>query len=365
LRILLLADPNSAHIVKWATSLAQKNIYIAIFGLNKLEVNSYKNFKNIRVVTVDEDTKNTEASLNKLNYLKALPLLKKVIKNFNPNILHAHYATSYGLLGALSNFKPFIISVWGSDVFSFPNKTFLHKKLLEYNLKKANEILSTSKIMAKEIKKYTNKDIKIVPFGIDLNIFKQKKINTLFSQKDIVIGTIKALEKEYGIELLLRAFKILSDKYQDLPLKLLIVGSGSLEKELKNLAKELNIYNKTIFSGKVSYKEVPKYHNMITIPVFMSSSESFGVAIIEASACNKAVVVSDVGGLPEVVKDNITGIIVKKRELKDTVKAIEKLILDKTLREKMGKAGRERVTKYYNWNDNIKQMINIYEELYK
>src|SRR5690606_14690363 len=113
-------------------------------------------------------------------------------------ILHAHYATSYGLIGALSGFKPFVLSVWGADVYDFPRRSKLHKKLFQYNLKKADLILSTSEIMRNELKKYTAKEVLVTPFGVDTSVFCKKDI----AEKDnsvINIGTIKSLEEKYGI----------------------------------------------------------------------------------------------------------------------------------------------------------------------
>lgn len=365
MRILLLSNPNSVHTIKWAKSLAENNINIIIFGLGDLTVYDYKKYPNIKVIILNEKITRDEGAFSKLRYLKALPKIKNIIKEFKPDIVHAHYASSYGLLGALSGFAPFILSVWGSDVFTFPDKSFLHKLILEYNLKKADKILSTSHVMAKETKLYTSKDVEVTPFGIDMEQFKPMETESLFDKEDIVIGTVKTLEEKYGIEYLIKAFKVVSDKYQKLPLKLLIVGGGSLEKELKQLTKDLNIENKTIFTGKVPFEDVPRYHNMLSVSVSVSNSESFGVAIIEASACAKPVVVSNVGGLPEVVEDGITGFVVPPRDEKETAKAIEKLILDEELRTIVGNRGRERVKKLYNWNVNVAQMIGIYKGLIK
>lgn len=364
MRLLMLADPNSPHTIKWASSLSRYNIEILIFGLDKFFVQDYKS-ASIKIITLNEKILKKEGSFSKIRYLKALPIIKNVIKKFNPHILHSHYASSYGLLGALSGFHPFIVSVWGSDVFSFPNKSILHKTILKYVLKKADVVTSTSLIMAKETMKYTNKNIKVIPFGVDLEVFTPMKVNNLFDEKDIVIGTIKSLEEKYGIEYLIRAFKFLVDKYPHLPLKLLIVGGGSLENSLKNIVKKLGIENKTIFTGRVPFSEVPKYHNLLSVFVAISDSESFGVAVVEAMACEKPVVVSNVGGLPEVVENDITGFIVPPRNPEKTAEAIEKLILDEQLRLKMGKAGRERVIKLYDWNKNVEEMIKIYNKILK
>jgi glycosyltransferase involved in cell wall biosynthesis len=311
----------------------------------------------------DKFLKKQDGNFVKIKYLKSLTTLKKAIKSFNPDIIHAHYATSYGLLGTLSKFHPYIISVWGSDIYDFPHRSFIHKKIVEFNLFRADKILSTSKVMAKETQKYTGKDVEVTPFGIDLQFFKPAKVQNLFEEKNIIIGTVKTLEEKYGIEYLIRAFKILKDKRLDLPIKLLIVGGGSQELYLKDLTKELGIEKDTIFTGRVPYTDVPKYQNMLSVSVSVSDSESFGVAVVEASACEKPVVVSNVGGLPEVVVDGITGFIVEPRNPAQTADAIERLILDDQLRIKMGKAGRERVQLLFNWNDNVDQMVRIYRNV--
>lgn len=300
--------------------------------------------------------------LFKIELLESLIKNKKIIKEFKPDILHSHYASSYGLLGALSGFHPFIISVYGSDVFNFPKKNFLAKKLLEFNLSKADKILSTSKIMAKEIESYSIKEIEVIPFGIDLNIFKpSENKKRLFNEKDIVIGTVKTLEDKYGIEYLIRAFKIVKDNHPELPLKLLLVGKGSRENYFKKLVDDLGITDATTFTGYVNPNEIQIFHNMIDISVFVSNEESFGVSVLEASACGKPVVVSNIGGLPEIVENNFTGIIVHEKNVKETTEAIEKLLMNKELRTSLGKNGRERVIRCYNIQDNVQQMIDIYK----
>jgi glycosyltransferase involved in cell wall biosynthesis len=370
MKILLLADPNLSHSIKWARSLAESGLEICVCGLSNFDKPIYENYPSIQLHALGFDNSIVRAelgSLSKLRYLRALPEVKGIIQEFRPDIVHAHFATSYGLLGALSGFHPYILSVWGADIFDFPRKSFLHKALVNYNLKQADRILSTSHIMAREVNKYTHKKVEVTPFGIDIDLFKPQQVHSLFDENDVVIGTVKALEKKYGIEYLIKAFKLLKDRYRGLPLNLLIIGGGSQEKYLKDLAKELNVEHCVIFTGRVGYDQVSIYHNMLSIFVSLSvlDSESFGVAVIEASACEKPVVVSNVGGLPEVVEDGVTGLVVPPRNPEKAAEAIERLILDEDLRVRMGKAGRERVKKLYNWDDNVKQMISIYEDILK
>src|SRR5690606_32583118 len=303
--------------------------------------------------------------LSKTVYFKAIKQVKEIIKLLKPDILHAHYASSYGLIGALTGFHPYIISVWGADIYHFPNYSFIHKGIIKYNLQKADKILSTSKVMKEEIKKYTHKEICVTPFGIDVERFLPKKVNSLFNSNSLVIGTIKALEKKYGIEYLIKAFRILKDDFPDKSLKLLIVGKGSQEIYLKNIVKEFNLENDTIFTGYIKPEEIPEYHNMLDIFVSVSidKSESFGVAVLEAGACGKPVVVSNIGGLPEVVDHEKTGYIVEPQNHIDLSNALKKLIINSRLRNKLGENGRAKVVKEYNWVNCVNQMISIYQEM--
>ena len=101
--------------------------------------------------------------------LKSLKKANKIVKDFKPNILHAHYASSYGILGYLSKFKPFILSVWGSDIYHFPNKNLLNKFILRLVIKNSDKICSTSSAMKKIIEdEYKRFDVELISFGIDL-----------------------------------------------------------------------------------------------------------------------------------------------------------------------------------------------------
>lgn len=364
MKVLLLSDPSSPHTIKWVNSLHQKGIEIFLFGLSKYDPTQYNDDIKIESLRTPESIKaKLDGNFLKLMYLSAFPRLKKIIKTFKPDILHAHYAASYGLMGALAGFHPFILSVWGIDILTFPNNSVLHKKMIEYSLKKADKVLATSYYLARETNKYVNKEILITPFGIDTEKFKSKIIDPIFMEDDIVIGTVKSMERKYGIEYLIKSFSLIKKKYKHKNLKLLLVGDGSLEDKFKQMIDELGITDSSIITGQIPFNNVADYHNQLSIAVYVSKVESFGVSILESSACEKPVVVSDAGGLPEVVENDVTGFIVKANDIEATTDAIEKLILDKELREKFGKAGRVRVKDKFNWQKNVNHMINIYNQI--
>jgi glycosyltransferase involved in cell wall biosynthesis len=253
--------------------------------------------------------------------------------------------------------------VWGSDIFYVPKRNLVQKKLIEYTLTKADKILSTSNFMARQIKRYTMKEIAITPFGIDLNKFTPNNVRTTFKTGSLILGTTKALEERYGNEYIIRAFRIVKDKLTSLPLKLMLVGSGSRELYLKGLVKELQLEDDTIFTGNVPHDEISQYYNMFDIFLALSAeNESFGVSILESLACETPVIVSRVGGFTELIRNEETGLIVESKNIQETADAIIRLILDKHLREQLGKNGRQFVIQNYNWDRSIQIMLDIYQQ---
>lgn len=360
MKILLLADVFSEHTEKWALGLAGNGIEVGLFSFNKASYSWYDH-PNIRVFFEPEKKINAERTLTKLAYLKYVKVLKKIIRQFQPDVLHAHYATSYGLVGALSGFHPFVISAWGTDVMKFPDKNFVARSILSYNFKKADLLCATSHTIREYIANITSKPVTVIPFGINTLDFSPRQVSSLFPESDFVIGSIKPLEPLYNTDILIRAFAALSQKHA--PLKLLIVGEGTMEASLKLLAQELGVADKVIFTGRVPFREISTYYNMIRVLVNISEYESFGVSVIEAMACGKPVVVTNVGGLREIVKDGSLGIKVESGDVGQTAAAIEKLFSDKALYDQISKSAREHVTGLYNWKDNLAQMTGLYKQL--
>ncbi len=353
MKICIIGQNSSVHIQKWIKAISiYEDIEVHVITFDK-----GVKFENVNYHYIYSYTN------SKLDYILNLLNVKRFLKIIKPNILHAHYATSYGLMAAFSGFHPFILTGWGADIFDSPKNIFM-KLLLKYTINKADEITVLSKITQKELSKLTDKTSHLLPFGVDINIFSKK----LITKNEIVrIGTIRTLEEKYGIEYLIRAFAIINKKYPFVCLD--IVGDGPQRQFLEQLAKTLNISEKVIFHGYVNQnQEFEKYIRLFhSFDIFtilsIIDSETFGVAAVEASACGIPVVATNVGGLPEVVDDGITGIIVPPQNVEEIAIALEKLILNKELRQKMGDKGREKVENFYNWQNNVNQMILIYRGL--
>ena len=344
MRICILGSANSVHIEKWVGSLIEFNHEVMVISLYQGQIENAVN------VILPETIK--------LSYFKHYSSIRNALRSFKPDILHAHHASSYGFLGALQSFHPFIVSVWGYDVLLFPHKSPLHKFVIRYTLHRADKITATSKALAKSVADLVGRAPEIIPFGVDKNF---SKVDRDYDKQSFVIGIIKDLRPVYGIDVLIKAFAGLVNKGHSV--KLLIVGEGKLKGKFVNLCQQLNVQNYVTFKSRVPHSEVIDLLKNIDIFVLPSYSEGFGVAAVEAMATGLPVVASSVGGLPEVIDDGKTGILVKPGDVEALKQAIEYYILSKDVRITHGQRGREKVKTFYNWQKNAEAMNRLYREI--
>ena len=353
MKVALLAPSRSIHTQKWALFYQSQGIDVKVYTFK--DHYSEENAKLVPTVVLPKSLP------GKASYLAAAPALKKMLKEWQPDVLHSHFVSSYGLLGAMVNYKKYFVSVWGKDIFDFPKKSKLNKKLIEFTLSKATAIFSTSHVMAKETNLYTKRFVEVTPFGVDVNIF-YPEIDVELSSDKIIVGTVKALEDKYGIADLVKGFALFHKEFPNS--ELVITGDGPQRAEYEQLSKDLSIDTVTTFTGKVPNTEVPNVIRKMTIFAVPSTedSESFGVAAVEAMACGVPVVVSNVGGLPEVVVNGVTGIVTDKESPEQLSTAFKKLARNDELRASMGQAGVTHVLEHYSWIDNAHYMLELYKK---
>ena len=363
MKICYLADAASIHTQKWAKHFASKG--------NEVHIISFRNadIQNVKVHFFDThgfiSISPIASFLSKAGYILWTRKIKQLVNKINPDILHAHWATSYGLLAALTGFHPFILSTWGSDIIISPREYWIMKKFVEYSLKKTDLVTATSEMLASATEKfiYDGRSVHTIPFGVDVDLYFPA--TTSPRNESICIGLVKSFEEKYGVEYLIRAMKIVVDR--GFNSNLVLVGDGSQFDNLVNLGRSLGISNLIKFIGKVDNSKVASYLQTMDIFVVpsISSSETFGVAVIEASSCAIPVIASDIGGLSEVVVDGETGYLIPPRNEEAIAEKIIKLIEEPELRKNLGANGRKFVLDNYDWNLCAKKMEEVYESILK
>lgn len=362
MKIALLSGASSIHTIRWANGLNAAGHEVHVISQHK------------PCDPLDEGIVLHQFPYRgTLGYFTLVPAVKKLLKNIQPDIVNAHYASGYATTARFVGHQPWLLSVWGSDVYDFPHTSPLHKWLVRSNLYAANAVASTSVCMAEETRKLAPKltDIAITPFGVDMQAYADIKPLAAENAEQIVVGTVKSMASKYGIDTLIDAFALLHKKLAasepEIGKKLILrlVGDGPSTDEYKQQANQLGIANKVEFVGRVPHTEVPNELAKLDIYVALSrlDSESFGVAIIEAGAAGRPVVVSDAGGLPEVTLQDKTGLIVPRENPQAAADAIEKLVLNPELRCELGLAGRKHVASTYDWPACVETMVGVYKKV--
>lgn len=359
LRVLLLAELGSIHSYRWAKALAAKGVEVAIFSRSWGGEERYRQ-AGIRIYSAGIVP---GGLISKVQYVLSVRKVRQAIRDFKPHILHAHYAATYGILGAFAGKHPYVVSVWGGDVYDFPLKGWLHRWVIKHVFRKADRLLSTSHVMAKRAAAYTNKRFTITPFGVDLQTFTVNRRGGVVYD---LIGTVKALTPKYGIDVLIRAFALCVARNPARELHLQIAGDGPERKALEQLAETLGIAERVQFLGFVENGELPTLYSRFLVAVFPSvlASESFGVVAVEAAACACPVVASDADGFTETVADGETGLIVPMHNVEKTAQAIQHFIDHPEERKRMGQNGRKRAESLYNWDENVATMLGVYQEVW-
>ncbi len=171
MKLCFLADARSVHVQKWAQYFSDERNEVHIIS-----------FRDARIPGVQVHYINSHGTISispivsffsKIGYLLWIGKIRRLIKKIRPDILHAHWATSYGLLGALSGYHPFILSTWGNDIIISPHKYWIMQKLVEYSLENADLVTATSKMLADATGKFIHdgKTVHTIPFGVDMDLF--------------------------------------------------------------------------------------------------------------------------------------------------------------------------------------------------
>ena len=327
-------------------------------------IKGLKEFGDFEIITWELKTPNN----TKLNRFKRIaeyffsPIaIRKIIRQEKPDMVIAERTTSYGFLAALSGGKTIAIAqqgrtdLWPEGSVLLPFKKFIQK----YAFKKADLIHAWGPVMTismKEIGVDMSK-VLVLPKGIDLSLFTPFINN---SNKIEAIVT-RSLQPEYRHDSILKAFSILNQKGIDFLLT--IVGDGTRLTFLKDLAKDLQIETKVIFTGRIPNTELPKLLQQSNMYISMPITEGLSASLFEAMACNCYPVVSDIPGNQSWIKHRENGQLI---EIDNIEMLAEELIWSFENPESRNEAiirNRKFVEENANYDINMKVISEKYHEL--
>ncbi|MEM1948051.1 MAG: glycosyltransferase family 4 protein [Candidatus Caldarchaeum sp.] len=296
------------------------------------------------------------------------------------DVIHIHDALSFqGVAGYLANRGhniPLVFQPHGSYRSPLPTsltlhivKTLLQRLVGDRILRNSTRIICVSRFEANMYRAMgvPEEKIRIVPNGVDLLDFKvEGEMKTKFEGfkgKKIVLF-LGRLHKVKGVDILIKAFSELLHKmsYKDAILVIAGPDDGYL-KQAKHLVNSLNLTNYVKFIGPLYLRDKVEAFKKSDVFVVPSRYEIFGLTVLEAYACQKPVIASDVGGLNELVLDNRTGLLFKNGEFTQLAQHIHHLLTHPDLAREMGRNGRCIVEKFYTIEKTVDKLEAVYEEL--
>ncbi len=358
MKLCFLAAANSIHSYKWIKYFADKGYEIHWVSLS---TSIYEPIKNVHFYDLSLSRSKARAIVT------AVRLVKKLAKTNKFELLHAHYAGTYGLVGALSGFHPFVITAWGSDVL-IAGKSLLKKPLVKYILNKADLITCDAEHIKKAMLEIEPSiaNIDIIYFGIDVNKFKlyernQNLRNNLGISKYPAVISLRNLEPIYDIETLIKAIPIVTREIPDA--RFIIVGKGSLESELKGQVEETGFMDNVRFIGFLPNEELPQYLSSMDIYVSTSLSDAgLAASTSEAMACGLPVVVTDSGENSLWIEDGDNGFVIPIRDADSLAKKIIYLMKNDDVRTRFGRLSRDVIEKKNNYYVEMRKMESIYRK---
>lgn len=354
MRVVYLADAPYVHTQKWVRHFAGLGWDTHVISFRPADI------PGVTVHYVDG-----LETIGKARYVVHARRVRAMVQDLEPDLLHALHLTSYGFLAGLSGYQPSIASVWGTDVLEAPYVTPLHRWITKHALAHAGAVTATGLRLAEATLPFMpeGKDVSVIPYGVDVDQFQREPGANRMEAPDgpVTVGAVARLSPEKGLDVLLRATARL--RVQGVDVRVLLVGDGPSRAELVRLAAELKLEDRIEFAGEVAHDDVKAMLERMDIFAIPSTWEGFGVAALEASAMELPVVGSRIHGLPDVVIEGETGLLVPPADPVPLADAIATLARNPQLRQRMGQAGWAFVQKEYRWQDNARLMEALYDEM--
>ncbi len=294
----------------------------------------------------------------------------KIIKSERVDILHLNTLTPFCKYAGIAGYLLRIPIVWVVR----ENPMISRSRKLRFWLKKlSNKIVFVDHdTRNKLLPDFPN--TRVIYNGVDLEVFKPSKNDFLFNKLSIdfnsrLIGYIGSITERKGLEYLIKAMTLIKKNYNNI--KLILIG-GYKKDEYEYYLKIKRLIEKLSLKGEVFFTEI--ISNMVTIRdainslhivVLPSLEERCSRTLLESLACGKAVVATRVGGTPEIIDDEINGILVDPMNERQLSEAILKLLLNEELRDKIGKNARIKAERFFDINENVKEMRELYSNLIK
>ncbi len=358
MRIAYLSIGGHIHTERWLRYFVERGHDVHLLTVQPAPIEGVKVY-DIR----------TGIPLKPVHYAVALRRVRRILAAIEPDLIHTHFLTGYGYWGAFSGFRPFIMTVWGDDVYLTPHASFLKGVLARFVLRRADLVTGDSEdILDHAVKMGAKQEVcHVVQWGVDLKSFRPdapsdvRRRLGIPEDAPVVISIRSFTQAYYNIDVIVRAIpRILAERPET---HFIIAGNEGDDTELRSLATGLGIDERAHFVGRIPHEDLPAY--LVTSDAFLTvpSVDATPVSLLEAMACGSPPVISSLPSALEWVTDGESGLVVPPKDQEALEGAVLRLIDSPDLRARIAEKTVARVRAGADHEAHMATMERLCEEL--
>ncbi len=289
MKILFLGEAISPHLLRW-----QKSFEKLGWETKLASCDSSGDFDGIRL--------QPKASSGVLKYLSVVDQVGKIVADFQPHLINAHFLPNYGLVAALLKAHPWVMTLWGSDILVSGRQGMFRRWRSRYVLKHADMVVADSQFALDTAASISPLQRHlVVSFGVRKSWFESGSLRVLKEERPIKILSTRRLEPLYDVATLLKAARLLLKS--DVPFTLTIAGGGTQQAQLESLSQSFGLDTVARFTGPQSEEQLFNLYRTHDIYVSTARSDSSSVSMLEALSQKLYPVVTDIPGNHEWLDD--------------------------------------------------------------
>ncbi|UCG51592.1 MAG: glycosyltransferase [Candidatus Latescibacterota bacterium] len=350
-RILLLGDARQVHLKRWSRFLIDRDYDVMTLSLEPTN-DIPGNHRQLRIPKLLPDF---------VRYPMALPAVRRIIHRFRPDLVNAHFTPNYGVIAAMSGFRPWVLSTWGSDIMVLPQRSSFHMKRTRFVVSRATFITSDAQVMSDRLIALGAEQERVLtfPFGVDRDVFSPV-VDSNRTDGPRVLSNRK-IEPVYNIDIIVSAFSEVTRSLPDA--RLTVAGSGSLLKKLRREAQRSEAARSVEFVGEVLHARVPGLLREHDLFVSIAKSDTTSVSLLEAMACGVFPIVSDIPANREWIRHGENGYVVPPSDARALARAIVDAWADPQLRDSAKKQNADLIAARADWYQNMSVVEGLFERL--
>ena len=349
MRLCFLGDAGSIHLQRWIHYFLKAGYQVDVISFRPCEIQGAK----VHLLAQGQG--------GRLAYVKAVFKIRRLVREIQPDMLHAHYATSFGLLALVSGFRPLVVTAWGSDVLVAPKESRILKMIVQQVLRHADALTSDSSNMSERMRELLNGRkciLKTITMGVSRDWFEQISQS---EKKPLQIVSLRGHQTNYNIDVLIQAMAEVTKVVPEA--QLIIAGEGPETEGLRVLSSSLGIDKNVHFVGQLPHEAVQTYLNESSISASVPTSDATAVSLLETMACGSFPIVTDLPANREWVEDNVNGLLVPIKDSKALAEAIIRALEDVALQDRAREINHQRVGDKAIWEDNMGEVEELYQLL--